>query len=260
MPARLLEVERRRCPTSRGRRASSSPPCARRRRRRGPARRRPPRRRRARARRPPAPPPRAPAARSSTRCPGAGAACAAARPCRRARTSSRRASSTVSIVSRVVPGTSETITRSSPRSAFRSDDLPTFGRPRIATRIASSPTIALVPAGQPRDDVVEQVARPVAVERGERHRVAEPEAVELERLEVAARVVDLVREHDHGLRRGAQDRRELLVARRDARPARRRRRARGRPRRPPSAPARRCAGRTARCRPRRPRPCRSAGT
>ena len=49
--------------------------------------------------------------------------------------------STVSIVSRVVPGTSETMTRVSPSSAFRSDDLPTFGRPRIATRIASSPTI-----------------------------------------------------------------------------------------------------------------------
>ena len=49
--------------------------------------------------------------------------------------------STVSIVSRVVPGTSETITRSSPSSAFRSDDFPTLGRPRIATRIASSPTI-----------------------------------------------------------------------------------------------------------------------
>src|SRR6476469_3674308 len=47
--------------------------------------------------------------------------------------------STVSIESRVVPGTSETITRSSPSSAFRRLDLPTFGRPRIATRIASSP-------------------------------------------------------------------------------------------------------------------------
>ena len=35
----------------------------------------------------------------------------------------------MSIVSRVVPGTSETITRSAPTRAFRSDDLPTFGRP-----------------------------------------------------------------------------------------------------------------------------------
>src|SRR5215218_6576558 len=47
---------------------------------------------------------------------------------------------TVSIASRVVPGTSETITRSSPSSAFSRLDLPTFGRPRTATRIASSPT------------------------------------------------------------------------------------------------------------------------
>ena len=52
--------------------------------------------------------------------------------------SSRR--KTVSIESRVVPGTSETMTRSPPTSALRSDDFPTFGRPRIATLIASSPT------------------------------------------------------------------------------------------------------------------------
>ena len=45
--------------------------------------------------------------------------------------SSRR--STVSMASRVVPGTSDTMTRSRPRSAFSSEDLPTFGRPRIAT-------------------------------------------------------------------------------------------------------------------------------
>ena len=35
-------------------------------------------------------------------------------------------------------GTSETITRSSPTSVLRRLDFPTFGRPRIATRIASS--------------------------------------------------------------------------------------------------------------------------
>ena len=46
----------------------------------------------------------------------------------------------MSIESRVVPGTSETIVRSAPISLLKSDDLPTFGRPRIATRIASSPT------------------------------------------------------------------------------------------------------------------------
>ena len=76
----------------------------------------------------------------------------------------------------------------------------------------------LVRSRQSRDDLVEQVARAVPVERGERHRVAEPEAMELDRLEVAPRVVDLVREHDHGLARGAEDRRELLVAGGDACP------------------------------------------
>ena len=94
-------------------------------------------------------------------------------------------------------------------------------------------------AGQRRDDRVEQVAGAVAVQRGERDRVAEPEPVELERVHVAARVVDLVREQEHRLVRAAQDRGQLLVAGRDARPARRRRRGRGRPRRSPPAPARR---------------------
>ena len=100
----------------------------------------------------------------------------------------------VSIESRVVPGMSETITRSSPSSAFSRLDLPTFGRPRIATRIASSPTSDAAPAGQPRDDRVEQVAGAVAVQAGERDRVAEAEPVELERERVLVGVVDLVRE------------------------------------------------------------------
>ena len=39
--------------------------------------------------------------------------------------------------SRVVPGISETIVRSSSQSAFSSDDLPTFGRPRMETPISS---------------------------------------------------------------------------------------------------------------------------
>ena len=105
--------------------------------------------------------------------------------------------STVSIASRVVPGTSETITRSRPTSRLRSDDLPTFGRPRIATRIASVPIATSLVPGQARDDLVEQVAGAVTVQARERPRVAEPEPVEDGRVGVAARVVDLVREHDH---------------------------------------------------------------
>ena len=174
-------------------------------RRPGRARRRPARRRRARA------------APSSTRFPAAACACAAARRCRRGRRCARRAARTVSIASRVVPGTSETITRSSPSSAFRRLDLPTFGRPRIATRIASSPTSCGPLPGSMRDDRVEQVARAVAVQRRERDRVAEAEPVELERARVLPRVVDLVREQEHRLAGAAQDLGQLLVARRDPR-------------------------------------------
>ena len=61
-------------------------------------------------------------------------------------------SSVVSIASRVVPGTSLTMTRSSPRSALSSDDLPTFGRPTIAmrgTRSVSSSRIRRLVARSP---------------------------------------------------------------------------------------------------------------
>src|SRR5207247_2191543 len=59
--------------------------------------------------------------------------------------------STVSIESRVVPGISETITRSWPSSLFTRLDLPTFGRPRIATRLVSS--LARVGGGRDGDVV-----------------------------------------------------------------------------------------------------------
>ena len=49
-------------------------------------------------------------------------------------------SSTVSIASRVVPGMSETMSRSCPSRALSRLDLPTFGLPSTATRIASSDT------------------------------------------------------------------------------------------------------------------------
>ena len=126
--------------------------------------------------------------------------------------------STVSIASRVVPGCSETITRSSPSRALRRLDLPTFGRPRIATRIASSPGLGRSAPGQARDDRVEQVARAVAVDGRDRDRVAEAEPVELERLRLAPRLVDLVRDQEDRLARVAEDRRQLLVAGRDPGP------------------------------------------
>jgi hypothetical protein len=72
-------------------------------------------------------------------------------------------------------------------------------------------------ARQPRDDLVEQLAGAVPVQRRERQRVAEPQPVELERVRVAPRVVDLVRDDEHRLARGAQDGGDLLVAGRDPR-------------------------------------------
>ena len=209
----------RRCPTWRGRRASRTSTCARCRRSPGPARRRPRSRRRGRARRRRARRPAARAAPSSTRSPGAACACAGCPRCRRARTSARRASSTVSIESRVVPGCSETITRSSPSSALSRLDLPTFGRPRIATRIASSPASAgpAARAGARRSRRAGRRCRGRGAPR-DRDRVAEAEAVELERLRLAAGLVDLVRDQEDRLVRAAQDRGELLVAGRDPGP------------------------------------------
>src|ERR1700690_1394937 len=51
-------------------------------------------------------------------------------------------SSSVSIASRVVPARSETITRSDPRKALTSEDLPALGRPITATRVGCSPSPA----------------------------------------------------------------------------------------------------------------------
>jgi hypothetical protein len=165
--------------------------------------------------------------------------------------------STVSIESRVVPG-------------HLRDDHPLAPDERVQERRLADVRAAedrdrdRLLADRPprragsRDDLVEQVARAVAVQRRDRDRVAEPEPVELERLEVAPRVVELVREHEHGLVATAQDLRELLVARRD--PASRRRRAgRGRPPRSPPR-LRAICGRTARVRRDPRRPCRSSGT
>ena len=46
-------------------------------------------------------------------------------------------STTVSVASRVVPATSETIIRSSPATRLMREDLPTFGLPMTATRTYS---------------------------------------------------------------------------------------------------------------------------
>ena len=58
----------------------------------------------------------------------------------------------VSIASRVVPATRQTITRSQPRNALTSDDLPTFGRPITARRTTSSSSSGSSSPGRELDD------------------------------------------------------------------------------------------------------------
>ena len=138
--------------------------------------------------------------------------------------------------------------------------MPTFGRPRIATRIASSPTM---PSSRPGSRATTSSSRspvpwPWSAESG----TGSPSPSRWNSTASRSRrgIVDLVREHDHRLARGAQDRRELLVARRDPGPrvddeedevglVDRRLRLLGDLR-----------ARTARCRPRRRRRCRRAGS
>ena len=143
------------------------------------------------------------------------------------------------------------MTRSCPRSAFSSDDLPTFGRPTIAIRgtrsvsssmkiassvdetsSASSCASAIASAwrsrsfrdssssdsgGQRPDERIEEVAGAAAVERAERVDLLPAELVELRALELAALVVGLVdRDDDRSLRR-AQRLGRLLVGGRQAR-------------------------------------------
>ena len=125
----------------------------------------------------------------------------------------------MSIESRVVPGRSCTTARSSPTSRLNKVDLPTLGRPTIATeKILSSGALAGVAvvvgstssAGgrQHRDERVEEVAAVAAVQRREGVRVAEAELGELPHRTFAALVVDLVGDHEHRHRRALQHARD----------------------------------------------------
>ena len=70
------------------------------------------------------------------------------------------------------------------------------------------------PTGKPLEDRVEQVASAVAVEGGDLDGLAEAERRELVRELRPCRIVELVRDEQHGLARSAQDVRQLGVARR----------------------------------------------
>src|SRR3954451_1719283 len=105
-------------------------------------------------------------------------------------------STTVSTLSRVVPGTSWTTERSSPMRRLNSVDLPTVGRPTMATAGTAGLTgcgggggrdaglaglrrlgvpVLVVGCGQPFDHGVEQVTGTAAVKSADRERVAEPQ-------------------------------------------------------------------------------------
>ena len=124
-------------------------------------------------------------------------------------------SSGMSIASRVVPATSETITRSSPRKRFTSEDLPTFGRPITARRIVSVSGFDLALREQ-LHDAVEQVARAEPLGGRDGHRVTEPEAVEVGGEREVGDAVALVGRDDRGQRRAAQQVGHLLVPGPDA--------------------------------------------
>ena len=110
----------------------------------------------------------------------------ACRRCRRSGPGPRSVSTTVSMVSRVVPGMSWTTDRSSPMSRLNSVDLPTLGRPTMATdedlrparrRRPSSARRPSALGGQARStQLVEQVAGAAAVQRADRDGLAEAEA------------------------------------------------------------------------------------
>ena len=146
--------------------------------------------------------------------PGPAAGC---RRCRRSGTSGGATSARASTVSRVVPGISLTIDRSSCSSRLSSDDLPTFGRPTIATAVSSGRRPAL-PASRARRASRATISSsrsptPVAVLGGDLDDRLEPELIELDRPPARPLVVGLVDRHQHRHARPCRSARgDLLVA------------------------------------------------
>ena len=92
------------------------------------------------------------------------------------------------MASRVVPATSLTMTRCSPRIRLARLDLPTLGLPMMAT-LMTSLLLLLVrpPGGSIADAGVQQVAGAVAVDGGDGDGVAQAQVVELIEIRVHAR-------------------------------------------------------------------------
>ena len=105
------------------------------------------------------------------------------------------------MLSRVVPGRSWTTERSSPMIRLNSVDLPTLGRPTMATegadlaRFATSSLRRAGLGGQPGHHLVEQVPGAPTVQGAHRERVAQAQPGEGPGVGVAAVAVDLVGDH-----------------------------------------------------------------
>ena len=115
----------------------------------------------------------------------------------------------MSTLSRVVPGRSWTTERSSPISRLNSVDLPTLGRPTMATEGTGAPARrpARFPAtvgGQAGHHLVEQVPGAPAVEGADRVGVAETEPGEDPGIAVTAVAIHLVGDHQGGPAEPAQ--------------------------------------------------------
>ena len=98
-----------------------------------------------------------------------------------------------STASRVVPAMGETMARSWPVRAFSSVDLPTLGRPMMATLMPSFGWLGLLAGrGEAGGDMVEQRVDADAVLGRNREYIRDSQAVELVRQVVALGGIDLV--------------------------------------------------------------------
>ena len=128
-------------------------------------------------------------------------------------------SRSTAIESRVVPGTSEAIIRSSPRMRFTSVDLPTFGRPTKATRMRSGSLsrISVSPSSGSMASMLRQQRVDAVLVRGRgRQHVLDAVAREFGQRRLHVDAVGLV--DDEERRRGdlAQPAQDVVVERRGA--------------------------------------------
>ena len=120
-----------------------------------------------------------------------------------------------STASRVVPATGETMERSEPAKAFSSVDLPTFGRPMMATLIfGSSPAFRRSFSRAHRKSGVtnsSKSSKPEVMLRGDREQVLEPQRVKLVSQILALGAVDLIHRQRHRLAQLAEHGGQLAI-------------------------------------------------